>query len=682
MRSRRRPTAAPGSYRGRGPGRPLRWLGDDVIALATGVCLVGVVATCLATHLRQPGIVGFGLAVFVLAFAEILVVSVALSMVDAYERHWFLVALAVIATASVASVAFGHPTWPTLRCIGVARELLQDRVLAVLVALVAVELLYLVALAVVTPPVEGDVLAYHLTRALLWIQGQAISPTTDASDPRINEFPPSAQVLQGATMLLSDSMRWVALPQLGALAACVLSVYGIGRRLGLTLRQGAFGALLVPTLPVVALQAPTALNDLLVATLVAVATFFALGHSPADLGLAALTIALLVSTKGTGLFALPILFVLAVMTHRGGRLVVALSLGVGATALGGAWYVLNVLNGRTALGASDRSISSDDGVVPIAARVTRYAVETIELPGGIGKDRLLYVCAAVLVAVVCLLTRGPRTAVAAGGLTALPLLVLPLERIVHSVYWNGWELVGYREATGLGAIRDPTVASASQSWYGPIGFALTLAGLLLVVRSWRRGTFGSAAVVMAVAPVVFVVESAILIEHHDQNGRYAMGGFLLGASVWGQVRNSTPIAIAVVAVAATTMLLALVNYLERPAGIDLLEGSARQSIWTLPRAWAMSTQPEVSRMIAFTDDNVPAGTPIAVARSASNPAAYAGYPRIVRSVVYADSLEEATRRRVEWAILPLQTACAPRWKRAFRSPPWAMYRHDPFSRCR
>ena len=356
-----------------------------MIALAAGVVLIGVAAICLATRLRQPGVVGFGLAVFVLAFAEVVVVSAALSTVAAYEQRWFLVAVAVVAAASVASLALGHPTWPGLQRAHVARELLGDGVVAALAALVVVEFLYLIAMAVFTPPVEGDVLAYHLTRALLWIQDQAISPTTDASDPRINEFPPNAQILQGATMLLSGSLRWVGFPQLGALVACVLSVYGIGRRLGLEPRQAAFGAFLVPTLPVVALQAPTALNDLLVATLVAVATFFALGRSPTDLGLAALAVALLVGTKGTGLFALPVLFVVTLLTYRGRTLVVALCLGAAATALGGVWYALNLANDRTALGASDRAIASDDGIVAIAARVTRYAVETIELPGGAGR---------------------------------------------------------------------------------------------------------------------------------------------------------------------------------------------------------------------------------------------------------------------------------------------------------
>ena len=215
-----------------------------------------------------------------------------------------------------------------------------------------VEFLYLVALGVFTPPVEGDVLAYHLTRALLWIQGQAISPTTDASDPRINEFPPNAQILQGATMLLSGSLRWVGPPNSARSWRASCRSTAIGRRLGLEPRQAAFGAFLVPTLPVVALQAPTALNDLLVAALVVVATFFALGRSPTDLGLAALAVALLVGTKGTGLFALPVLFVVTLLTYRGRTLVVALCLGAAATALGGAWYALNLVNDRPALGAA------------------------------------------------------------------------------------------------------------------------------------------------------------------------------------------------------------------------------------------------------------------------------------------------------------------------------------------
>ena len=62
-------------------------------------------------------------------------------------------------------------------------------------------------------------------------------------------------------MLLSGSIRYVGLVQLASLPAAVLAIYGTAGRIGLSRSQAAFGALVFPTLTVVALQAPSALND-------------------------------------------------------------------------------------------------------------------------------------------------------------------------------------------------------------------------------------------------------------------------------------------------------------------------------------------------------------------------------------------------------------------------------------
>ena len=66
------------------------------------------------------------------------------------------------------------------------------------------ELVYLTALALFTPPVERDAIGYHLVRALFWIQDGAIGWFDDAVDARLNEFPVNAELLQAASMLLTD----------------------------------------------------------------------------------------------------------------------------------------------------------------------------------------------------------------------------------------------------------------------------------------------------------------------------------------------------------------------------------------------------------------------------------------------------------------------------------------------
>ena len=305
-----------------------------------------------------------------------------------------LVALTVVAVVTVgATVALG-PSWPTLPREAL-KTLARDRLLVALSAVVLLELVYLAALAIFTAPVERDALGYHLARALFWIQNEHVGYIDDTLDARINEFPVNAEILQGATMLLSGSMRWVGLVQLTALLGAMLAIFGIARRTGASIRQAAFGALLFATLPVVMLQAPSALNDLMVASLVATAAFFVLGRTRAEVGLAALATALLVGTKGTGLLALPVLFALAVSVKRGRQLASIVTAGAAGVLVGAAWYLNNLAKTDSLFGTVGESHRGSTDAVAVAARATRYAVELFEVPGAAGRDRFLYVVGAI-----------------------------------------------------------------------------------------------------------------------------------------------------------------------------------------------------------------------------------------------------------------------------------------------
>ena len=361
------------------------------------------------------------------------------------------------------------------------RDLLRDPVVAVLGALVLAEVGYLLALALFTPPTEYDVLTYHLTRAVLWIQQGSVGPIPGVTDTRINDLPPNAELAQGMTVLLSRSLRWAGLVQMAALGVSVLAVYGIASRIGFDRRGAAFGALVFATLPVVAMQAPTALNDVVVAALVATTVFFVLGRSRADLTLACVSAAVLIGTKVTALIAAPVIVAIAVLVHRGRRLAALLMAGMAAAVVGGAWYAVNLGQGTGALGTTGELVGAQDGLVRIVARASRYAVETVEAPGAFGRNKDLYLVGAAVIALVVWLLRGRwSTAVVAGCLAALPVLTLRAEHGLHRVYWNGWQLVGFDEATRYGTIRDPTIASNLQSWYGPLGVSLCVAASIVV----------------------------------------------------------------------------------------------------------------------------------------------------------------------------------------------------------
>ena len=588
-----------------------------MIALAIGILLVLVAASGAALLLRPNGVVSLVLAVAVLAFAEVVAASHVLSFADAYTRNWLLAVVAGAAVVAVAAWMIVRPPVPSCRLGSVVHELVGDRLLVALAVVVIAGLGYLLAVAVVTPPNDLDALTYHLTRALFWIQQESVAPVQDTADARINDFPPDAEILQGATMLLSGSVRWVGLVQFGALLATILAIYGIAGRIGLGRSQAAFGALLFATLPVVALQASTPMNDLLVAALVASAAFFALGRSTGELVLACLTVALLVGTKVTGLLALPILLVIALLAQRGLRLGILLAGGLAGVLVGSAWFAVNLSAGNGPFGSTGKGwVGSDDGALAIAARISRRAVEAVELPGAPGRDRLLYLVAATVVAILGVAVRRPRMAAVGAALTALPLLVLPAERVLHDVYWRGWELVGYEQAVELGPTRDSTLASQGESWYGPVGLAMTLVALVVTAHGLRRSRLPWVTFVLALAPIALVVASSAAVGYHPLSGRYAMGGVALSAATWGLVRRSGGASVAIVAVAATTLLLSLVNWAEKPAGIELFEPTGRESVWTLPREWVQNSQAELAAVTKHIDDHARDGSTIGVPRDA------------------------------------------------------------------
>ena len=211
---------------------------------------------------------------------------------------------------------------------------------------VTLALAYSAALALATAPNNYDSLWYHLARPAFWKQEHAVGYISQANDARLDVFPPGAEIVSAWPMVLEGTERFASLFQLVALLATIVGAFGISRRLGLSERQAAFGALLFASLPVVALQASTPLNDVAVCSFVVAAVYFVLSRARLALGLGALALALALATKGTALLAVPLVAVCAAVVRPRAEWLRIAALGVGGLLLGSFWYAVNLVEVR------------------------------------------------------------------------------------------------------------------------------------------------------------------------------------------------------------------------------------------------------------------------------------------------------------------------------------------------
>ncbi|MGH3065360.1 MAG: glycosyltransferase family 39 protein, partial [Gaiellaceae bacterium] len=329
------------------------------LVLVAGTAAVALTGGLVAACLRMRATVSFLLAAYLLASAEIVGVSLLLSTGRRLERDVLVVVIgALLAVALACWIRLGRPA-PPLPAHGrvTLRALVRDPVVATLGVLAVVTHAYLLAVALTVPQGVGDALLYHLPRAALWKQQHGVAYVNHAPDERVNTFPPNAEIESMASMILSGGDRYVSLVQVLALGVICVAIFGIARRIGFDRRQAVFAALLFSTFTVVVLQTPTALNDLVVASLLSACAYFALGASRNELVLAALALGLALGTKLTAVFALPALALFALAGQPRRRWVSLALFGAAGAVAGSYWLGVNLAE----TGRLDGGVALDPG---------------------------------------------------------------------------------------------------------------------------------------------------------------------------------------------------------------------------------------------------------------------------------------------------------------------------------
>jgi hypothetical protein len=666
-----------------------------MLMLIVGTGLVATTALVLSSRLADGSVTQWLLGAYVIGFAGIVLVSLLLSTASSLSR-WPLFGslLAVLCLAIIVARPFRPPPWrAAFRSLA---PVLCDPPVAVVAIVVLGVIAYSFALGLFTPPNDQDALGYHLARAAFWAQQEAVGRVPAAGDTRLNEFAPNGEIAMAFTMVASGTGRFASLVELTAALAAALGVFGLARRLGLSLRDSLFSALLLLTLPAIALQMSTGLNDVVVASLVAASAFFLLRGTWCNLALAGITISVLVGTKLTGILALPGLAVVALAARRHRPLVALPVLGL-CVIVGGYWYAFNLAEGRDPFGGIGGERVKLDAVAA-AARVVRLGLDSIELPGAIGLDRLLYLGAALLLTVLALVgsdslqTRMRRAGIASAA-TLAPLLLLPVGRLLVRASQKFFFEIGRSDVGYLDSGRSLTKASPIFSWYGPLGFLLTLLSFALVVREVRRRKLPRVALALAAAPAIWIVLLGVGVPYWEWNGRYVMGGFVLGAATWSVALRARPLAWAVAAIASLTVTLSFVHLHDRPSGLRLIEPTHETSVWSEP-SWSVQAtdHPDERAVFRFVDRHIPSNARLALEpvvwpvreHVQGEMLAYPFFGRdLSRKVFLADSIERAGAVQADWAILRDDgiPSCVPGWPRVFRHDVWIILKRAPGFGC-
>jgi hypothetical protein len=567
------------------------------VLASTALALTGALA---AASLRLRSAVSFALAVYVLACAEIVAMTLLLSAADAVGATGYAIFQAVLlAAAAVAWHLRGRPPPPIPR-IDVVAGARRNPIVAVLAVVVAVALVYELFIAVATPPNNGDSLTYHLTRAAAWLRHGGLYRIPHGQ-PEENDFPPNAeiQILYTFAYLHRDTVA--ALTQWFAQVALIVGIYGCARRLAFDRPAALFAALLAPTLSLVALESMTTQNDLVVAAYVVAAAYFVTTNRTAELALFGITLGLALGTKPTAFVAIPFLALLALVSLPRRLLVTAAAAALlGFAMLGSYGYVRNT--GATGHPTGARVGQPGANIAPhVTARgtvstVMRDLYHFIDLSGlDVSYRKLL-----------------PITGAARRAF-----------RILH-IPTNPPESTGYPFAFTINQR-----ANEDLSFFGPLGFLLILPLTFVFAVRWASRRTDAVRGAYALALPIYLLGVALASKYGAQ-ARWFLTGVLLTLPLAAAIYSRRALAAAAATIGAVFMALALVHDDTKPTG---LRGTT--PIWKLSRPIAQAAQaPAEYEVLIDRMARIPSDATVGVVGDEHDPDYVLYGPKLGRTLVW------------------------------------------------
>jgi hypothetical protein len=446
-------------------------------------------------------------------------------------------------------------------------------------------------LAFGTAPGAWDALTYHLPKAALALQNGAFY------EGPVNFWAQAAHPHYGTALLVvsaiaggSREAAWCAWQMVGygVAAACV---FRVAQHAGATPRGAAFAMLLFVLLPSAIVQAPTPLNDMLLAALTGAATVelldFMRWGGRRRLVRFTIAIALGFGTKANFVCQALMLIVLAVamastsersIWRRAAALAVAVIVGVLLASPSG--YLANVRRFGNPLGPPDAVAHAASGSLrEVAAdgalNTLRFATDFVSLDGL------------------------PRVAPLVAAQHRLRRAVAAIMSIVPSIATP-------RAARTPFVLDRMMLAHEAHSYWGVEGLLLIWPAVILALG--RREPVARS---LALATVAYLLAQGFVSAYDSWHGRYFLSSAVLAVPLAGRVISSRRraagvlLAIAVPAVCVSGLATALVRS-RSPLVAFRYAGEARTSILALDRAAQLTrNRPELAEAVRLYNARVP-----------------------------------------------------------------------------
>ena len=322
--------------------------------LLLGGLLLTLSSALVTATLRLDSRAAFVVGIWLVAYAQVVLVAFALSPVDALGRAGWLAGQALsLLLAALAWTLAGRPSPPGSWRPGLRATAARARAhfaVALMVAAAGLAVLLQLAVGLGAAPSNYDSLTYHLSRAAYWLQEGGVG-YFDGGSVRQLASAPNAEIAMAWTMAVSGKETFVELVQWSALVASALAVYLVALEVGARREHAAFAAAVWCVLPNPLIEATTTQNDLVVSACLAATVAFGLRglrrRSSAELAMAGVAWGLAMGSKGSAAFALPglvLVLVAAVVELKPARrhvVTLLAAVALGSLALGSFSYIAN-----------------------------------------------------------------------------------------------------------------------------------------------------------------------------------------------------------------------------------------------------------------------------------------------------------------------------------------------------